>query len=235
MNCEELKALMIKDEKFVEHGCQLEKVLGYKYSTLEDTLQISGSPIDQSVNTKRGILGQTARVFDPLSLCLPVTIRGKMLLRDLWSQKLDWDDIESKEFQNLWSALSCDLAKLDSLQFPRFVISEDSLADFYIFCDASKGAYGFSVYSVQNSKSHLLFSKAKVAPMKPKSLPTLELLAVFLAIKCLLPLLKAYSRIKIRDVVISVDAQVVFSWLLSDNIKTKNQFVRNRLKDKTND
>ena len=44
-----------------------------------------------------------------------------MLLRDLWSQKLDWDDIVSKEFQNLWSALSCDLAKLDSLQFPRFV------------------------------------------------------------------------------------------------------------------
>ena len=139
-------------------------------------------------------MAQTARVFDPLSLCLPVTIRGKMPLRDLWSQKLDWDDIVSKEFQNLWSALSCDLAKLDSLQFLRFVISEDDLADFYIFCDASKGAYGFSVYSVQNSESHPLFSKAKVAPMKPKSLPTFEFLAVFLAIKCLLPLLKAYSR-----------------------------------------
>ena len=51
-----------------------------------------------------------------------------MLLRDLWSQKLDWGDIVSKEFQNLWSALSCDLAKPDSLQFPRFVISEDGLA-----------------------------------------------------------------------------------------------------------
>ena len=88
-----------------------------------------------------------------------------------------------------------------------------------------------SVYSVQNNQSHLLFSKAKVAPMKPKSLLTLLLLAMFFDIKCLLPLLKAYSRIKIRDVVISVDAQVVLSWLLSDNIKTKNQFVRNRLND----
>ena len=27
---------------------------------------------------------------------------------------------------------------------------------------------------------------------------------------------------------ISVDAQVVLLWLLSDNIKTKNQFVKNR-------
>ena len=67
--------------------------------------------------------------------------------------------------------------------------------------------------------------------MKPKSLPTLESLTVFLAIKCLLPLLKAYSRIRTGDIVISVDAQVVLSWLLSDNIKTKNQFVKNRLKD----
>ena len=92
---------MIKDQKFVEHGCQLEKVLGYKYSTLEDTLQISGSPIDPSVSTKRRILVQTAGVFDPLSLCLPVTIRGKMLLRDLWSQKLDWDDVVSEEFPTL--------------------------------------------------------------------------------------------------------------------------------------
>ena len=111
--------------------------------------------IDQSANIKRGILTQTARLFDPLSLCLPVTIRSKMLLRDLWSQKLGWDDIVSEEYQTLWSALSHDLAKFDSLKFPRFVTSEDSHADFYIFCDASKGAYGFAAYSVQDDDSHL--------------------------------------------------------------------------------
>ena len=36
-NCEELKTLNDKDQKFFEYGCQLKKVLGYKYSTLEDT------------------------------------------------------------------------------------------------------------------------------------------------------------------------------------------------------
>ena len=51
-NCEELKTLMIKGQKFVEHGCQLEKFLGYKYSTLEDTLQISGSPIGHLLTLK---------------------------------------------------------------------------------------------------------------------------------------------------------------------------------------
>ena len=83
-----------------------------------------------------------------------------------------------------------------------------------------RGLTCFAAYNVQDGESHLVFAKAKVAPMNPKSLPTLELLAVFLAIKCLLPPLKVYSRIRIGDIVISVDVQVVFSWLLYDNIKT---------------
>ena len=94
------------------------------------------------------------------------------------------DDIVSEEYPTLWSALSHDLAKLDSLKFPRFVNHEDTSADFYIFCDASKGAYDYAAYSMQNGESHLAFAKAKVLPMKPKSLPTLELLDEFLAIKC---------------------------------------------------
>ena len=193
--------------------------------------RLLGPLLTSRFNTKRGILTQTARLFEPLSLCLPVTLWGKMLLRDLWSQKLGWDIIVSEEYQTILSALSHDLAKLNSLKFSRFVTSEDNPADLYIFCDASKGANSFAPYSVQDGESYLTFAKAEVAPMKPRSLPTLELLAVFLVIKCLLPLLKVYSRIRIGDIVISVDAQVVLSWLLSDNIKTKNQFVKNRLKD----
>lgn len=57
--------------------------------------------------------------------------------------------------------------------------------------------------------------------MKPKILHTLALLNVFLA----------YCRIKIGDIGISVDAQFVLSWILSENIKTKYQFVKNRPKE----
>ena len=100
----------------------------------------------------------------------------------------------------------------------------------YLFTDASPKAYGFVAYGVQNQKSCILYSKAKVAPMKKKSLPTLELLGVFLALKSLSFLLKAYSNV--QNVYISVDAQVVLSWLLSGiNRTNKNIFARNRLKD----
>ena len=229
-NCEDLKQQMIEDHNFVEHGCELEKVLGYKYSTLNDTIQLSDAHIDFDVKTKRGILSQTSKMFDPLSLCLPVTVRGKVLLRDLWSQKVGWDEeINSDSFAK-WSALSKDLSQLTSIEFPRFCIDKDKPSELYIFCDSSKQAYGFAAYNVQDGKSSLIFAKAKVAPMKSKSLPTLELLSVFLAVKCLPTLLDAYSQGMIHNVTISVDAQVVLAWLLSEEIKTKNQFAKNRLR-----
>ena len=52
-NNAELKEEMIKDEKFVEHGCELEKVLGYRYNTPNDTIQISKPIINPDTKTKR--------------------------------------------------------------------------------------------------------------------------------------------------------------------------------------
>lgn len=50
-----------------------------------------------------------------------------------------------------------------------------------MFCDASAEAYGFVAYVVQNHRSELVF--AKVVPKKSKSLPTLELMAVYLVLE----------------------------------------------------
>ena len=52
-----------------------------------------------------------------------------------------------------------------------------------VFCDASPKAYGFVIYGVQNGISQIIYAKTKVAPVKSKSLPTLELLAVSFPLK----------------------------------------------------
>ena len=98
----------------------------------------------------------------------------------------------------------------------------------YLFCDSSKQLYGFALYNVQDN---LMFAEAKVTPLKPRSLPTLELLFVFLGVKCLHLILDSYPNVTFKRLVIAVDAQVVLSWLMSQQIKTKNQFAKNRLKD----
>ena len=103
--------------------------------------------------------------------------------------------------------------------------------DLYLFCDSSKQSYGFALYNVQDNKSNLMFAKAKVTPIKPRSLPTLELLSVFSGVKCLHLILDSYPNVTFKRLVIAVDAQVALSWLMSQQIITKNQFAKNRLKD----
>ena len=231
-NSEELRNNFLKDDVIVQHGNDYEKVLGYKYLVNTDELQIAGCDLDSSVETKRSILSQISKVFDPLGLYLPVTTRGKILMRDLWSQQLSWDEIIPEQNKQLWSKLCHDLVQLPCITFPRNCIdSEASDNCLYIFCDASKLCYGFTVYNVCNGNSQLVYAKAKVAPQKKKSLPTLELMSVYLAMKCLPFIMDAYNNIKFKCIYIAVDSQVVLSWLVGNTVKTKNVFARNRIKD----
>ena len=101
-NSDELKQQMIDDDNFIDHGCDLEKVLGYKYSTPNYIIQLTERCIDGKVKTKGGILSQASKINDLLGSCLPVTVRSKMLLRDLWSSRLAWDEVITQQFQNLW-------------------------------------------------------------------------------------------------------------------------------------
>ena len=108
-NVPQLRDEMIRDHNFVEHGSKTEKVLGYEYSPETDTIKEKVSKIKAKAVSKREVLSETSKVFDPLSLCLTVTIRGRLLLRDLWERQLDWDEKIPEGFQKAWSTMSYDL------------------------------------------------------------------------------------------------------------------------------
>ena len=225
------QGLMNEDGKLVTHNNNHEKVLGYKYFVGSDSLQFSPCSLNPSANTKRTVLSNISKVFDPLGLFLPVNVREKVLMRDLWAKKLGWDEIVPTDSQVCWSKLCNNTAVLFSMPVPRMCVSVDEENSLYIFCDASKRCYGFSVYNVCNGNSQLVFAKAKVAPIKPRSLPTLELMAAFLALKCLPMLLDSYQEFTFKSINLAVDSQIVLSWILSENDKTKNVFTQNRIKD----
>lgn len=98
-NCPELQAKFEKDgisSELTDSG--MEKILGYKYDLNNDNLSVSNHDFSiQGKLTKRSVLSKLAKCFDPLGFVNPVTVRGKMLMRDMWKAGLGWDDEISAE------------------------------------------------------------------------------------------------------------------------------------------
>ena len=72
-----------------------------------------------------------------------------------------------------------------------------------------------------------------MSPIKERTLPTLELLAAQLSLKCLKTIFDdgLISESQLDSVVLFVDSQVVLSWILGNKAPKKNIFVRNRVKE----
>jgi len=41
---------------------------------------------------KREVLRESCKVFDPLGLLSPVTIRAKTFMQSLWQRNVEWDE-----------------------------------------------------------------------------------------------------------------------------------------------
>ena len=154
-------------------------------------------------------------------------------MRELWAAKLEWDDVIPDETLKKWSLYCTDLNSLSTVFFLRSCVNEDSSNSLVIFTDTSKLGYGVVVYSVVDGCSNLLYAKSRVASVKAKTLPTLELLGIHHALKSLPIVLDSFANVRFMDVTIAVDSQVVLQWLLADSISTKSVFTGtcNRVKD----
>ena len=74
------------------------------WDTSKDTQTFqTRSQLDSSTQiTKRICLSLTASVFEAPGIILPVTIRGKMLLQNMWRGKIDWDQEVPQEMADQW-------------------------------------------------------------------------------------------------------------------------------------
>ena len=96
--------------------------------------------------TKRNVLSEIARLFDPLHLLAPFTVRAKILMQDLWAGGCDWDEIINEELSIRWGKWLSEIPDLSTLGFPRCLrLPDPTDVQLHVFSDASKHAYGFPV------------------------------------------------------------------------------------------
>ncbi|XP_060559098.1 uncharacterized protein LOC132719352 [Ruditapes philippinarum] len=163
------------------------KVLGMLWDPDNDEMSfVQRTIVNSERTTKRSILKQTSKLYDPLGLLSPVTVRAKLLVQELWKKKFDWDTPLPVDIINTWADLSIDLNSVIQTKFqrPYFPTTENTAnsADFnlHVFVDASARAYGAVAYLTSGHTSTLVFAKNRVAPVKEITLPRLELMAALI-------------------------------------------------------
>ncbi|KAK9702993.1 Pao retrotransposon peptidase [Popillia japonica] len=67
-------------------------MLDLLWNSKSDILQYSTVSEHTRNFTKRNILCQISKIFDPLDLIAPLTIRAKILMQEIWQLKLNWDE-----------------------------------------------------------------------------------------------------------------------------------------------
>lgn len=184
-------------------------------------------------NSKRAILSGIAQIFDPLGLLAPVIIQMKILIQEIWTLKLGWDDEVPLDIQNKWECFKQDIPVLNLINIPRWVLSDNiKIIELHGFADASQVGYGACLYirtiSILNTINvNLLCAKSRVAPLKTLTIPRLELSAIVLLVD-LYKLVKKSMSIKFDKIYFWSDSTIALHWLAtSPNLL--QTFVANRV------
>ena len=209
------------------------KTLGLYWSFRKDVLMYSINFGSSKVNTKRSILSDISRIYDPLGLLGPCVILAKILLQKLWGENLTWDETLPMELDSQWIRLRDTFYSLNNLTIDRHVVCQQPVRiDIHGFSDASIEAYGSCVYcrSISSDgqvKVALIFSKVKVAPLKALTVPRLELCGAVLLAK-LVAKLKQSMNITFLKTYLWCDSTIVLGWIRSSP-SILQTFVRNRV------
>lgn len=201
------------------------KTLGMIWEPKEDRFSYFYEPGSCEKLTRRIILSEISRLFDPLGLIQPVMIRAKLFMQRLYASTTNWDEPVTPEDIENWQNFRMQLSEVATISIPRPVIATDvpkSQLRFELhgFCDASEVAYAVAIYirsiDVKNEMGHtdmrLLTAKTRVAPLKKIPLPRLELCGALLLSE-LYETIKPTIDLEINQVYFWTDSTITFRWV----------------------
>ncbi|KAH9634757.1 hypothetical protein HF086_013617 [Spodoptera exigua] len=238
-----LKELQNKDKSnnndFNFKQAEFSKTLGLTWNDGSDTFNfISEAPNDSknATYTKRKLLSEISKIYDPLGWLAPITLQAKLLFQNLWNdscQNIGWDDNVPDSIEKEWRQIKSDLPNIKFITLPRWIKYENnSTIELQAFCDASEKAYACVIYSRTTSASGayettLLAAKTKVAPIKKKTtIPRLELCAAVLLAKLLQRITKILEDYDLK-ITCWTDSKVVLAWLQGNQTKYE-KYITNR-------
>ncbi|CAI6345421.1 unnamed protein product [Macrosiphum euphorbiae] len=207
-------------------------VLGLKWDPSVDSFSFHTQPSSKSP-TKRSVLSDLARTFDPLGLLAPTTFWIKHFMQCLWIAGTNWDDPIPSDLSSQWARYHSELHLVQNLHIPRRITADDALSvQLHAFADSSQKGYAAAVYLRVESHAavhcHLVTAKSRVAPLKHVTIPRLELCGALLAAQLIrFTVVTFQDRLHVDKLTAWTDSTTALAWIRSSPHRWAT-FVANR-------
>ena len=225
-----------------EHNTHSLKILGVRWLPVEDCFvflvnHVGFTEAEAKIVTKRQLLADILKLFDPTGYMAPVTLLLKAFMQTTWEQGLGWDEPLPQKTREEFLAWREHLVELRKVKVPRCLLPKGVIkrVQFHVYCDASERGYGACIYIRATNgdgevSTRLIMAKAKVSPVKQISIPRLELLAATIGVKLVQVVTTAFTnaRYNYDEVFAYSDSTTVLAWL-SRNSRVWVTFVSNRV------
>lgn len=124
------------------------KTLGIRWNAQSDQFFFSVIPFPSICKyTKREILSQISKLFDPAGWLAPCIVTAKIIMQQIWMENTNWDEKISSEILSKWKSFQSTYPSISSIQIPRwFNYVPSSEIQLHGFSDASERAYAAVLY-----------------------------------------------------------------------------------------
>ena len=242
---EEARAKDVQHLDFSRDRLPIQRSLGVHWSLEQDTFTFIVN-LPEKPFSRRGVLSIASSIFDPLGFVTPVTIEGKLILRELMTQmkkeahtpKDMWDRPLPESCLPKWNRWRDSLYNLKNVSIQRCYeppnFGKVNRREVHIFCDASQLAIGAVAYLRllnEHSQPHvsLLLAKARVTPSHAVSIPRLELCAAVLATTLSQTVETEFrDRVVIDNTIFYSDSKVVLGYIANES-RRFHIYVANRV------
>ncbi|XP_055589370.1 uncharacterized protein LOC129741647 [Uranotaenia lowii] len=174
--------------------------------------------------TKRQVLSTVMSLYDPLGMLAAFVVHGKIIIQTLWKTGCKWDEpVDDSTFAN-WKRWTNLFSRLGEVRISRPYFGQGSPEtcqpiQMHTFVDASKEAYACVIYFRYFDRGFprctLVGAKSKVAPVKPLSIPRLELLAAVLGTR-MANYIQENHQLSISQRFYWTDSSTVLHWIHAD-------------------
>lgn len=157
-------------------GQPLISILGLQWISSSDCFTYKINITQPQVYTKRIVLSDITKIFDPCGFLSPVIIWARIFIQILWTRGLDWDSPLPSDLSHQWNLYTKQLPLLENVLLSRHFKSDSNKLQLHGFCDSSEQAFSACVYlgatdSHGNIHVSLILAKTRVAPLRRISLP----------------------------------------------------------------